>query len=85
MIDYLNNNKECNEIIIDILKILILEGIYHDYFDRNKKLIEKAKEIDKSLIYILMRNQKSFDLLSYFIDNELKNIDIYNIINEYSK
>ena len=87
MIDYLNkdNNKECNEIIIDILKILILEGIYHDFFDRNKKLIEKAKEIDKSLIYILMRNQKSFDLLSDFIDNELKNIDIDNIINEYSK
>ena len=89
MIEYLNNeneeNIECNEIIIDILKILISEGIGNDSFYRNKTLIEKAKKINKSLIYFLMRNPKSFELMSNYIDNELKNLNIDSIIDEYSK
>ena len=89
MIDYMGNenkeNFECNEIIIDILKILISEGLCTDSFYKNKTLIEKAKKIDKSLIYILMRNSKSFEFMSDYIENELKNIDIDTIIEEYSK
>ena len=86
MIEYLNiENKECNEVIIDILKNLVIEGINLDLLERNKILIEKAKEIDKSLLYILMQNQKSFDLMSDFIENELNNLNIDNIINDYAK
>ena len=86
MIESLNKeNMECNEIIVDILKTLILEGIDHDALDRNKLLIEKAKEIDKSIIYVLMRNNKSFDFVSDFIDNELKNLDIDKIVEDYTK
>jgi hypothetical protein len=86
MIESLNKeNLECNEIIVDILKTLILEGIDHDALDRNKLLIEKAKEIDKSIIYVLMRNNKSFDFVSDFIDNELKNLDMDKIIEDYAK
>ena len=86
MIETLNKeNEECNEVIIDILKILIIEGINHESLNKNKNLIEKAKEIDKSLLYILMRNQKTFDFMSEFIDNELNNLDINAIIESYAQ
>ena len=78
-------NAECNEVIIDILKTLILEGINFDLIERNKLLLEKAKEYDKSLIYILMKNQKSFDFVSEFVDSELKNLDLDRIIDDYAK
>ncbi len=79
------NNIESNEVIIDILKIIFLEGRNIDAFIHNKTLIEKAYEIDKSLMYILMRNQKIFDGMSEIIDKEIKELNIENIINEYSK
>ena len=86
MIESLNEeNKEFNDVIIDILKTYFLEGINDDTLERNKKLVEKAKEIDKSLIYILMRNKNSFDFVSEFIDNELNNLNIDKIIDDYSK
>ena len=86
MIDSLNEeNKEFNDVIIDILKTHFLEGINDDILERNKKLIEKAKDIDKSLIYILMRNKNSFDFVSEFIENELNNLNIDKIIEDYSK
>jgi hypothetical protein len=85
MIESLNKeNDECNEVIIDILKTLILEGIYLEVLNKNKNLIEKAKGIDKSLLYILMRNQKSFDFMTDFIDSELNNLDINEVIENYS-
>ena len=86
MIESLNKeNEESNEVIIDILKSLILEGVYLEVLNKNKNLIEKVKEIDKSLLYILMRNQKSFDFMSDFIDSELNNLDINEVIENYSK
>ena len=86
MIESLNKeNEECNEVIIDILKTMILDGIYLEVLNKNKNLIEKAKEIDKSLLYILMRNQKSFDFMTDFIDSELNNLDINDIIENYAK
>ena len=78
------NNKECNDVIIDILKILVLEGRNIDTLVHNKSLIEKTYEIDKTFMYILMRNQKAFDCMAEYIDREIKNINIDNIINEYS-
>ena len=79
------SNEESNEVIIDILKILVLEGRNSDSFIHNKNLIEKTYDIDKSFMYILMRNQKAFDSMSEFIDKELKDINIDKIINDYSK
>ena len=86
MIESLNEeNKEFNDVIIDLLKTHCLEGINDDILERNKSLIEKAKKIDKSLIYILMRNKNTFDFVSDFIDNELNNLNIDKIIEDYSK
>ena len=76
---------ECNEVSLDILKSLISEESNNEIFERNKALIEKAKEIDKSLVYILMQNQRTFDFISDFIDNELNNLNMDNIIDEYSQ
>ena len=78
------NNQESNEVIIDILKILVLEGKIIDTLIHNKNLIEKTYEIDKSLMYILMRNQKAFDCMSEFIDKEIKEINVDNLVNEYA-
>ena len=80
----IKENGECNEVITDILKILISEEIYQDALNNNKSSIEKAKEIDKSLKYILMRT-KLFDNMPDFSDNELNNLDIDKVIEEYSK
>ena len=78
------NNQESNEVIIDILKILVIEGRKIDTLFHNKNLIEKTYNIDKSFMYFLMRNQKGFDIMSEYIDKEIKEINIDNIINEYS-
>ena len=78
------NQKECNEVIIDILKILVLEGRNIDLIVHNKALIEKTYEVDKSFMYILMRNQKAFDSMSEYIDNEIKEINVEKIVNDYS-
>ena len=78
------NNQDCNEVIIDILKIIFLEGRNIDPLIHNKSLIEKTYEIDKSLMYILMRKDKIFDGMSENIDKEIKELNMDNIINEYS-
>ena len=78
------NNQESNEVIIDILKILALEGRNIDVLVHNKSLIEKTYDIDKSFMYILMRNQKAFDCMSEYIDKEIKEINVDNIVNEYA-
>ena len=86
MIECLNkDNIECNEVIIDVLKILISEEINCEIFEKNKTLIQKAKEIDKSLIYILMQNQMKFDFMNDIIEDELNNLNIEEIINDYAK
>jgi hypothetical protein len=78
------SNQDCNEVIIDILKIIFLEGRNIDPLIHNKSLIEKTYEIDKSLMYILMRKDKIFDGMSENIDKEIKELNMDNIINEYS-
>jgi hypothetical protein len=79
------NNQETNEIIFDILKQYILEEKNIDaIITQSKNIIEKIYEIDKTFICILMRNQKSFDNISSFIDKEIKNINVDKIITDYS-
>ena len=77
-------NEESNEVIIDILKSFVLEGKNIDMILQNRSMIGKTYDIDKSFIYILMRNPKTFDTISEIIDRELKEIDVDKIINDYS-
>ena len=79
------NNPDINEVIIDILQQYVLEERNIDEIIKNKDVIEKINDIDKTFIYILMRNQKAFDTLSGYIDKELENINVDQIINDYSK
>ena len=51
---------------------MALEGRNIDPLIHNKSLIEKTYEIDKSLMYILMRKDKIFDGMSENIDKEIK-------------
>ena len=79
------NTKESNEVIIDILKISVILNKNIDSLVHKKELIEKTYEIDKSFMYILMRNQKAFDNMSEYIDKELTNLNLDKIIDDYSK
>ena len=78
------NNPECNEVIIDILKSMVLEGKNMDSVMHDKTMINKTYAIDKSFTYVLMRNMKSLDCIMDIIDKELKEINIDKIINDYS-
>ena len=85
MINSLDKNQpEINEIIIDILKIMVLEGRNIDSLVHNKVLIEKTYKIDKTLMYVLMSNQKAFDSMSECIEKEIKEINIEKIVTDYS-
>ena len=78
------NNPECNEVIIDILKNMVLEGKNMDSVMHDKNMINKTYDIDKSFTYVLMRNMKTLDCIMDIIDKELKEINIDKIINDYS-
>ena len=78
------NDEECTEVIIDILKILVLEGRIIDILVHNKELMEKTYNKNKSFMYILMRNPKTFDCISDSIDKEIKDIKVDKIVTEYA-
>ena len=85
MINYLDKkDQECTEVIIDILKILVLEGRIIDTLVHNKELMEKTYNINKSFMYILMRNQKTFDCMAEYIDKEIKEMKVDDIVTEYA-
>ena len=79
-----NNNDDSNNVIISILTNLALEGRYIEEFSKNQNLIKILETTtNKEILYIMMRNNKGFDNLKTFIDNEIKNININKIIKDY--
>ena len=79
-----NNNNDSNKVIINILTNLALEDRYIEDFSKNQNLIKILETTtNKEILYIMMRNNKGFDNLKTFIDNEIKNINIEKIIKDY--
>ena len=74
---------ECNKIIISLFKILINKGIdFSDSF-KDQSIIEKISKIDKSLLYILMRDPKIYEYLIEIINKEVENINFDEIVETY--
>ena len=76
---------DCNIIIISIIKILINKGknLYNEIKEQN--IFEKINQIDKSLLYILMRDPKIYEYLNDIIKKEVDNINIDEIVENYAK
>ena len=76
---------DCNKIIISIIKILINKGIniYKEF--KEELTIEKINKLDKSLLYIVMRDEKIYDYISDIINKEINNINIDQIVESYEE
>ena len=72
-----------NKIIMSIIKILINKGKNISYIFKDESMIEKIKKIDKSLLYILMRDPIVYDFLINIINKEVENININEIVENY--
>ena len=83
--DEQNPQNEYNKIILDIFKLSFFDGRNLEQFSHNRNLLEKLKnyENDKTLLYVLLRNQKSFDYLNEYIDKELNNMNLDKILEIY--
>lgn len=86
LISSLESDNDVNKVIISILTSLVLEGRYIDDFtDKNANLIEKLSMTNKEIIYIMMRNRESFNALEDFIQQEIKNINMKQIVADYAE
>ena len=72
-----------NKIITSIIKIFINKGKNISYIFKDSSMIEKVKQVDKSLLYILMRDQTIYDYLTEIINKEVDNININEIVSKY--
>jgi hypothetical protein len=80
----IDHDQEISKIVINILSSLFTEGKYIDDFLNAKPLIKKMSLIQKDIIYLMMRNKDIYDSIADFIEEEIKNLDIINIIESYA-
>ena len=79
--DYPDRNKK----ITSIIKILINKRNIDSSIFKDESIINKVKQSDKSLLYILMRDPKIYDYLIDIINKEVDNININEIVENYAK
>ena len=79
------NYPERNKIITFIIKILINKSIIDSSIFKDEYIIDKIKQNDKSLLYILMRDTKIYDYLIDIINKEADNTNIDEIVKNYAK
>jgi hypothetical protein len=78
-------NPEINKIITTIFKLLIRKNKDISDAFTDKEIIEKIRKIDRSLLYILMRDNIIFEYLIDIINEEVNNIDIDKIVEDYAE
>ena len=78
-------NPEINKILTIIFKLLISKKKDISEAFKDKEIIEKIRKIDRSLLYILMRDYKIFEYLIDIINEEVNNIDIDKIVEDYAE
>ena len=74
---------DTNKVIISIIKLLINKGKNISQIFKDKSIIEKVSKVDKSLLYILMRDPHIYDYFIDIINNEVENINIDEIVDNY--
>jgi len=74
---------DCNKIIISIIKILINNGTNISNACKDKSIIKKISLVDKSLLYILMRDPEIYNYLTDVINEEVNKMNIGEIVDKY--
>lgn len=77
--------QEIDKKIVSIIQILISKGKIPYTLFKEKAVIEKIGNVDKYLLYILMRDEKIYNYLVDIIKNEAEKIDIDKIVANYAK
>ena len=78
-------NPEINKILRSIFKLLISKNKDISDAFKDKDIIEKIRKIDRSFLHILMRDNKIFEYLIDIINEEVNNIDIDKIVEDYAE
>jgi hypothetical protein len=77
------NFQDCNKTITEIIKLLINKNKnIHNVF-KEKNIKEKISQVDKSLLFILMRDPKVYEMLNDIINKEVDSINIDKIVDDY--
>ena len=74
---------DTNKVIISIIKFLINKGKDISHIFKDQSIIEKVSQVDKSLLYILMRDPNIYDYFIDIINKEIDNINIDKILDNY--
>lgn len=80
----IDHDQEVSKIVINILSSLFSEGKYIEDFIHSKSLIKKISSLDKNILYIMMRNSEAYEPLTEFIEQEINNLDIQKIVDNYA-
>ena len=74
---------DCNKIIISIIKTLINNGTNISNVFKDNSIIKKISLVDKSLLYLLMRDSEIYNYLEDVINEEVNKINIEEIVDKY--
>ena len=86
LINVLNTDfKETDIIIVSIIEILINKGKMNYNIFKDKAILEKISQVDKHLLYILMRDEKIFNYTIDIIKKEAEKIDVDKLVEDYAK
>ena len=75
--------ENCNNVIINILTSLLVKENNNYEINLTPELIETISNIDKKLLFIMMRNKDCFELMEDFIQKEIKDINVDNLVESY--
>ena len=75
--------ENCNNVIISILTSILVRDNNNYEINLTPELIEKISKIDKKLLFIMMRNKDCFELMEDFIQKEIKDINVDDLVVSY--
>ena len=76
-------DSNCNTVIVSILTSLVVKENNNYDIKLTPEIIETISKIDKKLLYIMMRNKECFELMEDFINEEVNNISVENLVESY--
>ena len=75
--------ENCNNVIIGILTSLLIKENNNYEINLTPELIETISKIDKKFLFIMMRNKDCFELMNDFIQKEIKDINVEDLVESY--
>ena len=77
--------QDVDKKIVSIIYILLKKGKISNTIFKEKPILEKISQIDKKLLYMLMRDEKIYFFLLDIIKKEAENTNIDKLVEEYEK